>query len=353
MARHHAVVRRELRRHHGREMDTAGDGFFATFDQPADAIQCAVAVAERLRPLGIEIRAGVQIGQVEVAAPKVQGIAVNIGARVAAKAAPGQVLVSSTVRDALAGSDIRFVDEGVSELKGVPGEWRLFVVQRDERLLSQSVGAAERPLREAPEVDGALIPLYRRPVPLAIAGAVVVGARHWRPPARPWRRSLVRAGSRHRGTHRPFRELHRGWGPGGKEPTGIAAGNGALWVTNFVDRTLQPIDPSTGQAGPAVGLSGTPTGIAVGGCCVWITNSFEGQLIRYDIRTNSQKEIPTGGGPAGVTYEGGFLWVTDKTRDQVLRIDTQSREIRRVHLGVGSAPNGIAVGGGRSGSRRA
>lgn len=124
--RHHAVVREELARHRGVEQDTAGDGFYATFDGPARAVRCAFAARDRLRELGLEIRAGAHTGECEVIAGKVGGIASIIGARVRELAAPGEVLVSSTVRDLVAGSGLRFEDRGSHALKGVPGEWRLF-----------------------------------------------------------------------------------------------------------------------------------------------------------------------------------------------------------------------------------
>ncbi len=126
---HHAAVRRELGRFDGREVDTAGDGFFATFDGPARAIRCAQAIIEAVRPLGLDVRAGLHTGEVEVVDGKVAGIAVNIGARVAARADTGEVLVSSTVKDLVAGSGIEFDDRGAAALKGVPGEWRLFAVR--------------------------------------------------------------------------------------------------------------------------------------------------------------------------------------------------------------------------------
>jgi class 3 adenylate cyclase len=122
---HHAVVRDELARWHGVEHDTAGDGFFATFEGPARAIHCAREIARRVRALGIEIRAGVHIGECEIADGKVAGIAVSTGARIAARAGRSQVLVSQTVKDLVAGSDLAFTDEGEHELKGVPGRWRL------------------------------------------------------------------------------------------------------------------------------------------------------------------------------------------------------------------------------------
>jgi class 3 adenylate cyclase len=131
LEQHHATIRRELDRYDGRELDTAGDGFFATFDGPARGIRCAGAIVDAVRPLGLEVRAGLHTGEVEVVDGKVAGIAVNIGARVAAQAAPGEVLVSGTVRDLVAGSGLEFEDRGTSELKGIPGEWRLFAVTRD------------------------------------------------------------------------------------------------------------------------------------------------------------------------------------------------------------------------------
>jgi class 3 adenylate cyclase len=128
LARHNTMVRRELQRFRGVEVDTAGDGFFATFDGPARAAQCAIAIRDEARSLGLEVRAGVHTGECEFDGPKVRGIAVNIGARIAGMADPGQVLVSSTVRDLTAGSGLAFEDFGEHQLKGVPDPWHLFVV---------------------------------------------------------------------------------------------------------------------------------------------------------------------------------------------------------------------------------
>jgi class 3 adenylate cyclase len=127
--RHHDVIRVELGRFRGREVDTAGDGFFATFDGPARAIRCAFAIRDRLRDLDLEVRAGLHTGECERDGERVTGIAVHIGARVAAMAGPGEVLVSSTVKDLVAGSGIEFDDRGKHELKGIPAEWQLFSVR--------------------------------------------------------------------------------------------------------------------------------------------------------------------------------------------------------------------------------
>lgn len=131
LERHHGVVREELVRCRGREIDTAGDGFLAAFDGPARGIRAARAIVQRVRELGLEVRAGLHTGECEVMGQKLGGIAVHIGARIAALAKPGQVLVSSTVRDLVAGSGLRFTDWGTHELKGVPGAWQLYSVEKD------------------------------------------------------------------------------------------------------------------------------------------------------------------------------------------------------------------------------
>lgn len=133
LERHHMLVRRELLRFRGREIDTAGDGFLASFDGPARAIRCACAIVESVHDLGLSIRAGLHTGECEVTDGKIAGIAVHTGARVAALAAADEVLVSSTVRDLVAGSGIRFDEKGAHELKGIPGQWRLFAVQQRPR----------------------------------------------------------------------------------------------------------------------------------------------------------------------------------------------------------------------------
>jgi pimeloyl-ACP methyl ester carboxylesterase len=130
LEQHHALVRRALERFRGREIDIAGDGFLAAFDGPARAIRCACAVRDAVLQLGLEIRAGLHTGECEVLGDKLAGIAVHTGARVAAMAAAGEVLVSSTVKDLVAGSGLEFADRGTHELKGIPGDWRLFAVQR-------------------------------------------------------------------------------------------------------------------------------------------------------------------------------------------------------------------------------
>jgi class 3 adenylate cyclase len=125
---HDAVVRAQLSRFRGREVNTAGDGFLAMFDGPQRAIRCAMAIRDAVQALGIQVRAGLHTGECEVRGDDIGGIAVHIGARVSALAGPNDVLVSSTLRDLVIGSGLEFEERGTYELKGVPGEWRLFAV---------------------------------------------------------------------------------------------------------------------------------------------------------------------------------------------------------------------------------
>ncbi len=128
LEQHHAAVRAELARHRGVEVDTAGDGFYATFDGPARAVRCALAVRDAVGGLGIDIRAGLHTGECQVIAGKPGGIAAIIGSRVREQAAPGEVLVTSTVRELVSGSGLRFEPRGARRLKGVPDEWQIFAV---------------------------------------------------------------------------------------------------------------------------------------------------------------------------------------------------------------------------------
>jgi class 3 adenylate cyclase len=128
LEQYYNVARRELLRFRGREIDTAGDGLFAAFDGPARAIRCACRIRDGVRPLGLEVRSELHAGECEIVGEKIGGIAVHLGARVAAAAAPGEVLVSNTVKDLVAGAGIRFKDRGTHVLKGFQGEWPLFAI---------------------------------------------------------------------------------------------------------------------------------------------------------------------------------------------------------------------------------
>jgi class 3 adenylate cyclase/alpha-beta hydrolase superfamily lysophospholipase len=138
--RHHALVRHQLGRFRGREIDTAGDGFFATFDGPIRAIRCAQAIREAVRELDLELRAGLHTGECQIVGDKIAGIAVNIGARIAARAEPGEILVSSTVKDIVAGSGLQFEERQPAELKGLPGQWQLHAVADERAETHRTIG---------------------------------------------------------------------------------------------------------------------------------------------------------------------------------------------------------------------
>jgi len=128
---HHEIVRREIERYRGREVDNAGDGFFATFDGPARAVRCACAIRDSVPELGIEIRAGLHTGECELLGTKVSGVGVHVGSRVASRAGPSEVLVTRTVRDLVAGSGLRFEDRGAHHLKGIPDPWQLYAASTE------------------------------------------------------------------------------------------------------------------------------------------------------------------------------------------------------------------------------
>ena len=147
VGRHDDLVRTELERHRGREVKTLGDGFLATFDGPARGIRCARAIADNVRALDINVRAGLHTGECELVGDDIGGMAVNIGARISALATANEVLVSSTVKDLVVGSGISFTDRGTHELKGVPGEWSLFAVDKVEMPPSSQLVADTRERR--------------------------------------------------------------------------------------------------------------------------------------------------------------------------------------------------------------
>ncbi len=341
LSRHHGFVRKVLKRYGGREVDTAGDGFFATFDQPARAINCAKELVEGLHRMGIEIRAGVHMGEVEVMGSKVGGIAVHIGSRVMSKAESGEVLVSGTVRDLMSGSDIKFDDRGLQELKGVPAQWHLFAVETEIAAPpAEAVLAPEA--EEARRLSPAIFVAAAVAVAL-IAGVVVVvvtrghgGTAAFKPAPN----TVVRID--------PATGRILGGVKVGNQPGSIAFGEQSVWVANFGDRTIQRIDPRTKEAGSGFGgLNVNPNSMAIGGGFVWVVIFQGGTLSKIDPATNLSQPISVGEGARAVAYGEGSVWVANDLKGTVTRIDpltTQSEQI--IELPTGAEPAGIAVGGG-------
>jgi len=335
---HHRVVRKALRRNRGHEVDTAGDGFFATFDQPADAVRCAAELVEVLRRAGIEIRAGIHMGEVERMGPKVGGVAVHIGARVASKAGPGEIIVSGTLRDLVAGSDIRFAERGVETLKGVPGEWRLFSVT-DAGVhvpeLEEPSPLDQKPRRRRSWIVGAVA---------AVVTAIVVAvalSRGGGPTTAAGPNTVVRID--------PASGKVRGAEQVGSRPTGITFGAGSMWVVNDSDRTLNRIDPSSGKVVQTRSVGGTPTGLAFGDGSVWVpvfgeTLGGEAAVLRFNpgSASDAPKVIRVPNGIQSIAYGAGSIWIVNKNGNSVIQIDPATDSISHTY-GVGQAPEGIAV----------
>jgi YVTN family beta-propeller protein len=354
LATHHGVVRGTLKRYNGREIDTAGDGFFATFPRPADAIRCATAIVDQLRDIGIHIRAGIHMGEVEQIGAKVGGIAVHIGARVASKAGDSQVLVSSTVRDLVAGSDIRFADDGMHDLKGVPGEFRLFSVEHELK-----PDAPDRPLVEAPQAKAA----RRRAVPavaigiiaavFAVVAVVLVLLLVVRSSSNSSSNVVAVPGANTVSVIDTSSNRFAGTISAGDGPVDAVSGGGSIWVINTSDQTFSRIDPDTEVVtSGARSVGGSPTGIAYGAGSVWIitefggTNGASGSVLRFDPGGGGPRNvIPVGNGVASIAFGDGAVWVTNTLTNTLSRIDPGTNAVED-KLKVGDGPQALTVGAG-------
>lgn len=351
LARHHRLVRRELKRSGGREVETAGDSFFATFAEPASAIRCGLAVAEAVRELGIEIRAGIHTGEAEVVDGRPRGIAVHIAARVMAVAGPGEVLVSSTVRDLVTGANLTFDDRGFYTLKGLEGEWRLFS-------LTAVNGNRSRPPLEAEEaaLRRAAIqpaPILRRRTSLLGVGAalaVLVGVVLWlvsRPSA------LANVPPNQVGRIDPGSGDITAALDSGSQPTAVAGGEGAIWVTSEDSQTVTRLDPETGQGGPTVATQGSASGVVVDeDGTVWVLNQFQATVVRLNPQgTSIADSIGLESGTKDIAVGEEAVWVINEGQRALIRIDPHDPQtnIPTPVLGAESfqhAPGGVATGDG-------
>jgi class 3 adenylate cyclase/streptogramin lyase len=342
VSRHHRLIRTELKRFGGKEIDTAGDGFFATFERPAQAIRCAAAVVASVRMLGIEVRAGLHLGEVELADGRVGGVAVHTGARVLAAAGPGEVLVTSTLRELVSGSGLDFADRGMHQLKGIPGEWQLFaLVSVDDAPVEPPLGgeaAAER--RRSIEVPT----LLRKNRTRALLGATVLvaicslaialaarsdGSRASRPQAPPLNSVVNVDPADGRILHLARRALAA---HGGGNPK-LIVGEGGVWVRAAY---LTHLDPATGEiVGNHLtietnGIAAADRGIEVGDRTVWVGGGLHGavaSILRWDPATDQQLgdvTIPSGQIVNDVEVGGGNVWATFAD-GRVVELDAASR----------------------------
>jgi YVTN family beta-propeller protein len=354
LGRHNAIVRKALKRHGGREIDTAGDGFFAAFDQPGNAIGCATELVDALHEMGIDIRGGIHMGEVHVMGPKVGGIAVHIASRVMSLAGVGEVLVSSTVRDLMTGSDFAFEDQGEHELKGVPGHWRLFAVaikpepETEERPAPLPIDEKEggRPQRIGVIVGVTVI---------AVLAVAILLTRGKSPEAFfPAPNTVVRIDPQ-------TGKVVDGATLGGT-PISMTFGAGSIWVLTLGGPGLQRMDPNRLQLQPISPRAiANPTDVAVGAGYVWVTSSSNGTLMRVDPSTGTVLSFDVGVGVEDVTLAepnlrlvGEFvppsIWLVNSVKGSVLRFDPRLERLRgsaeTIDLPGATRPAGIAVGGG-------
>ena len=344
IARHHAIVRRELKRFGGKELDTAGDGFYASFTEPASAIRCACAASESVRELGIEIRTGVHFGECEQVGDKLGGMAVVVGARVMSLGGAGDVLLTASTSDLVAGAGLAFQDRGTHSLKGVDGRWHVLAV-------SEVDGAPRSRPAEPEEVEqrlGEIQPSAPRSrtwqVVATVAAFVVLAALVAVPLAR-------RAGGSSEIAPNSIGIMDPDSGEVlstlglDTRPGSIAASADDVWVTNPDVGTVTRIDTNEQDDRDPIQVGENPTGIAVGGDVVWVVESGGPSVSRISTDTNFVEGDPieVGNGPAGVAVGEGAVWVTNRFDGTISRIDQRSGEVGEP-VPVGLDPRGIAIG---------
>jgi class 3 adenylate cyclase/streptogramin lyase len=325
IARHHRIVRSELRRFGGREIDTAGDGFFASFDRPAEAVRCACSIVQAVRELGIEVRAGVHVGEAEVMGRGLSGMAVHTGARIAALGGPGEVLVSGTLRDLVPGAPFGFDDRGVRQLKGVREAPRvLAVVEVDETPVAPPVDGHEAAARRRAIVPP---PAYRRQ-PVWIAGLVallaavgvvafvVAGSDDPAPPDAPAHNVAVLVDP-NRSRVGPGIPLPANYEVTFEAPQ-VAVGEGGVWIMN--GECVCRIDPETLEVErPEVSL---PAQMALGHRAVWVA-TFNAVIVPVNaaaVEASAPIELPEGQVfHASITTTEEAVWTA--FRNEIARID--------------------------------
>ena len=354
LAAQRRVIRGLLKSRGGREVDTAGDGFFAVFDRPADAVRCAFEACRDVQDLGLDIRGGVHFGEVELQGNEVHGIVVHTGARVMSQAGAAEVLVTATVKDLVAGAKFDLRERETVELKGVPGTWTLFDVMAVEEHLrpapiaSASVASERRDrVATAPVARRGrrwLVPAIAAVVVLAAIAAVV--ATRPAPIYTPGEGTVARITADGR-----FDEPV----PLASVPTAVAWGEGRLWVTDQQGQ-IYWLDPGTGTQGSR-GAAGVPTGVAVGGGAVWVTNGFgvggaaDGGVSRVDpVGEALTPAFATPVGSEAIAWDADRVWVTDTATGEVRLYDDATRDVETVALPASEAspaqPEAIAASAG-------
>jgi YVTN family beta-propeller protein len=319
LARHHAIVRRELKRFNGRELDTAGDGFFAAFTKPAEAVRSAAAIVDGVRALGIEIRAGLHVGEAEIFGTKLSGVTVHIAARTMAMAGPGEILVTGVLKDLVPGSGFRFEDRGVHQLKGVPGEWRLSLLTAIDGQARPSPSEAEEQRDRLTEIQAPVVPRRTRGPLIGVGAALVLGAiivavflgpGRGSPSAGPSTPSLVPKGQLvaiDAGTRKAVTEVPLDFTPG---PVTFA--EGSVWVVDASGNRVVRIDPATRRVQASIEVGKDPVDIAFGAGSIWVANHFGRSVTRIDPGSNkATRTIDVDFLAVRIGVNDEAVWVTD------------------------------------------
>jgi YVTN family beta-propeller protein len=322
LARHHAITRRELKRFNGRELDTAGDGFFAAFTRPAEAVRCAAAIVDGVRELGIEIRVGLHVGEAEVFGSKLSGTSVHIAARTMAMASAGQILVTGVLRDLIPGAGIALEDRGIHQLKGVPGDWRLFEVVAIEHQARPAPAAAGAARERRDRIQAPFLPRKARS-PLMAGGAVavialaVVGFLVTRstptPAVSPGSSpssvgglptfSLVRIDATARRIVGTIKLPGR--------PSAVLFAEGSVWVADTDADAVLRIDPASGRITSNIKVGKEPSDLAFGNDAIWVADKLSSSVSRINPGTNHVvATIPVGESPRSVAANDKGVWVT-------------------------------------------
>lgn len=347
VASHNARIRGHLRKFGGREIDTAGDGFLCSFEQPAQAVRAADAIVADVSRMGVKLRAGIHTGECEMVGRKIGGIAVHIAARVMAAAGPDQILVSGTVRDLVAGSQLEFADEGTRELKGVPGEWHLYSVVRADRPAESEAPAAtdgsataSRTVSRRAAVGGLAIGGGSAVAIVGVAAILLLNHAPATTPGEPRANSVVTIDT----ASHSILDVHGV--PAGPVALALDQAANRLWVASLDAGVVTDFSAAGGQAADrTTGRVGRPTDISIGGGVIWVADSYDESLTLVDALQGQPRRTVEHVAAREIVYGSGSAWATDDIHDQVLRIDGQSGDVAQTaDLGAESYPRGIAYG---------
>jgi class 3 adenylate cyclase/streptogramin lyase len=333
LRRHHRAVRTELRRFGGHEVDSAGDGFFATFPQPANAIRCAIAIRAAVRPLGLAVRSAVHTGEVEQIGPKVGGVAVHLAARAVSAAEPNEILVTSTVRDLVAGAELTFADGGTRTFKGFSEPWHVFHVTGPEPTAAAS---AEEELARSTFSRRSAIALGGVFGAVLVVGVLVLLGLAAQPGGVELGPDTVHRINLENGSVDVV-SVARG-------PAALAVSDGAVWVASEAG-TVTRIDPDDGST-QVVGGIGIPTAIASANGSVWVAEGFGGRISRIDAATVEVRDAADLHARR-LAVDDEAVWITDDVSDRVVRLATTTlSEDQALALEAGSGPRAIAAADG-------